>query len=123
MRSLATDIRNGMKHTKYKIKVLLWDGKGGNCAMGVAILGTGVKHDKGVPTGRQLSYMHLWPKQDTIGISGIMVGLNNGTDMPISEIADKVEQMEWEHLGIPTLAMREELAASESKPAEKVAVK
>lgn len=88
MRSLATDIRNGMQFTKYKIQDSSSNDAGGHCALGVAALGSGV--------GLHMDCGKTYPEQYKNTIIYGVVGLNDNTDLSIPEMADRVEQ--WEHI-------------------------
>lgn len=107
MRSLATDIRNGLEKSRYKTTGLLLDGKGGHCVMGAAFLGVGTKKGRDFKASR---YGELWREQLEAGIIAQAVTQNNSTTRSREEIADNVEIMEWERLGIPTRKMKAQLA-------------
>jgi len=109
MRSLANDIREGCKISPYKIKERLFDGHGGACEMGAAMIGAGCYDKNGRFLNHSTCYQN-WPAQLEMGIVDRAVSNNNFTDLTREEIADIVEQEEWKLLGIPTRAMKEELA-------------
>ena len=115
MRSLANDIREGCKLSKYKVSGVLLDGKGGHCAMGAAFLGAGVSDRYGESAMMPTRYPVFWFEQCITGITYEAVRKNNYTPDTREEIADWVEQQEWERLGIPTRAMKAELAKEQVK--------
>lgn len=121
MRSLAQDIRDGAKLSKYRVRDLLSDSNGGNCVMGMAINaalgGANLSHAEMT----NMYYAEFWEAQLLAGIVNRAVDLSNHNTDPYplcvfrpqrlstEEIAAQVEQWEWEELGIPTKAMLEEM--------------
>lgn len=110
MRSLARDMREGIKRVGYKIKWSLYDGEGGYCAMGAAFLGAGVGNMD------SSDYPSVWKEQYHNGIITDAVIINNKTEATLHDIVNFVEQEEWEKLGIPTEQMRLELEKSVTEP-------
>lgn len=121
MRSLARDIRAGLKISKYQCKVNISDGHGGNCAMGTALLGAGeadadlrLQHEVGL-------YKKHYPKycepnlKNGASLVCMVIGSNDHFARQHSRevIADITEAFEWEHFGIPTQAMKDELGITE----------
>ncbi len=109
MRSLANDIREGCKLPGYEIRDRFSDGKGGYCAIGVAVLFVdGNKKEPNHVEARD----RIWPEQSKHNIPREASSRHLHGSESREQIADWVEQREWVELGIPTRAMKEELNIS-----------